>query len=155
MNGSWQLTEINCYLDLSNQVVATENYVITEASGVETSLIVNGSSINYSTTTDSCTTSATANLQTDFDGDLEDTLNFNEVLTSGTCNEDLSFSGASGGGTGTVKFTMLPIESKGLYWLVSSDKNELNLEFFSGFRGSSSGAYCAGNCTCLGKYQEI
>ena len=50
---------------------------------------------------------------------------------------------------------MLPTESSNLYWEVSTDGSELQLEFFTGFKGSSSGANCAGVCTCLLNFSEI
>lgn len=150
------MSSIECFTNLATEVLPRETYLTDIASNIEATVIINGGNVNYSVSTSLCTTSATANLQTDFDGDLSDNLNFNSVLTSGTCSEDLSFSGSgSGAGNGTVKFTMLPANSKNLLWEISEQKNELKLQFFTGFIGSNSGGFCAENCTCYGIYEKI
>lgn len=150
------LESIECFTNLTTESFPRETYLTDTASGIEATLIVNGADINYSVLTSNCTTSATAKLQTNFNGDLIDNLNFNDVLTSGTCVESLNFSGpGSGAGVGNVRFTMLPINSKGIFWEVSDNRDSLKLEFFTGYNGSNSGGFCAENCTCFGNYEKI
>lgn len=150
------MTAIECFTNITSEDTPRESYALSAAVGVDATIIFNAAKVNYTVTTDNCTTSATASLDTDFDNDLKDTLDFNEVLSAGTCNELLDFSGPTNtAGTGTVKFTMLAPKSKNLAWVVGDDKKTLSLQFFTGFTGSNSGAFCAENCTCYAKFEEI
>lgn len=156
LNGSWQMDSIECFTNLTTEALPREVYTLSGVVDIDATLIIDASNVNYLVTTDNCTSSATASLKTVFDNDLQDTLDFKNILSAGTCNESLSFGVPSGGfGMGTVKFTMLSIDSKDLSWEVNSDKDELTLQLFTGFTGSNTAGFCDENCTCYANFSEI
>ena len=85
------MTGIECFTNITSEATPRETYTFVEADNIDASIIFDATDVNYTVTTDDCTTSTTATLSTDFDNDLEDSLDFNEVLSVGTCTADLTF----------------------------------------------------------------
>ena len=104
-------------------------------------------------TSSTCTTSATGNYITDFDGDFDGVVDFVDIVTGSTCDiNNITFTGPSGNGNGDVKFALLPTHSKNLDWKVSADKQNITIDYFTSVLGSANGP-CSSGCECRAYYE--
>lgn len=153
--GSWELEEIKCYKGIvSNSYV--ERYEMDSVSDLEVTLKIEGQDVQYTVTSDTCTTSATALYSTKFDGTKSGKVDFVKVISGSTCNYTMAFTGSLGNGTdGTIRFAMLSNYSEDLDWEISEDRQTLTLDFFTDFKGSDSTSFCSEVCYCTGVYGKI
>lgn len=153
--GTWKLTRLRCF----RPVISTsflEDYIISSyPTQVQATLVFEGGDIQYTVAGD-CTTSATGTYTADFNGTGKGKVDIIKVLSATACSLNLPFSGNGGtGGNGDVKFSLLSTYSSDLDWSISEDRNTLELDFFTDFKGSTGVVnFCEGDCNCIGTWDR-
>lgn len=152
--GTWKLTRLRCYLPVTSNSF-TEDYIISSyPTKVTATLSFDAGDIQYTVSGD-CTTSATGTYAADFNGTGKGKVDIVQVLSATTCNVTLPFAGNGGdGANGDVKMALLSTYSSDLEWSISEDRQTLELDFFTDFKGSSEVSFCQENCTCKATWEK-
>lgn len=149
--GTWELQHISCGSSFST---TTEKERFRVDNVAEIILTFEGSKITYASS-GTCTTSSTGMYSTDFNGTSTGVLDIISVITGGTtCSESFTDIGSSAVGTVTVTTTLDGIDSKSLDWLVTNDKDILELKYFQSFEGSATSETCNSECFCKGIFYK-
>lgn len=151
MLGTWQLDSISCY---SQEVTdeELEKYEFPDTTATVT-LIFRNNEINYEVYSSlSCTTSAVGKYITAFSGNSTGEMDFTDLITGSTCNLDVVDNGDNSVGTVSVAMTMLGTQSSNLDWEVYNDRENLDLDYFADFNGSTSVNGCSGLCDCTATF---
>lgn len=150
--GSWKLTKLSC-LSSTDSSVEKEKYEFDSKATIVISFIEN--KINYSSSEGACSTSSTGNYITNFNGTSTGVLDIVDVITGGTsCEESISDSSSNSVGTTVIPTTLTGAFSTNLSWVVSTERDFLELDYFTNFKGSISDSGCAEACVCKAYFSK-
>lgn len=149
--GTWSLNAISCYSS-KESTIEIERYSIPNSLNI--TLTFSGNKATYAAS-GVCTTSSVGLYSTNFNGTSTGILDIIDVLTGGeTCEEDLEDSGVSSVGTHSISTTLDGTYSTNLEWLVTNERDILELTYFTGFRGSANETACGATCYCKAQFRS-
>ena len=149
--GTWNLTAISC-LSSAESTIELERYVF--PSTIQVKIIFSGSKITYSAV-GTCSTSSVGLYSTNFNGTSTGMLDIINVITGGiTCSETLTDSGLGTVGDQSITTTLDGNYSQGLNWLITNERDTLELSYYTGYNGSSTVTTCEGNCYCKAIFRK-
>jgi hypothetical protein len=150
------MERLRCYPN-SNSTYYNENYDITNTANLDVTLVIEKGRITYTVASNTCTTTAFGDYITNFNGTSKSVIDFVNMNSASTCNISVLFTGNGvPGSTGDIKFALLPTHSSNLNWEISNtEKDRLELDFFTNFEGSSEVLFCNDDCSCVAGFDKI
>jgi hypothetical protein len=150
--GTWELATIICYESEEN-LLEMERYVIPSSLAIH--IEFNGSKVRYSASGASCATSSIGLYSTNFNGTSTGVLDITDVVTGGeTCYETITDSGLGTVGDVNVTTNLDGHYSKNLNWLITNERDILDLTYYSNFRGSANSLTCEEECYCKSVFRK-